>query len=117
MDSQDILTLCVPCRNGLDVEDGGGIEETSQGAISALILTKMIIAQILEKKPDLVIRTPGILNERAMGSLNSFEKGWALLRRILAEVDEHVLLVINRIDGCVDDEVSKIDEQLPPEAC
>ena len=109
--------LFVLCRNGFVGDDAASDEDSSEDrerAITALVLVKMTIAQVLEKRPDLVIRIPGVLNERAMRNLRSFEKAWGLLKMILAEVKEHVLLVIDRIDGCTDDEGSRIDEELLP---
>jgi hypothetical protein len=49
-----------------------------------------------------------------MRKLSSFEKAWGLLKVTLAEVKEHVLLLIDRIDGCGDHEGSRIDEDLLP---
>jgi hypothetical protein len=117
MESQDILMLFVLCRNGFDRDDGVSGEDSSvdgERPITSLVLVKMIIAQILEKRPDLVIKLPGVLNERTMGKLRSFGKAWELLKTILAEVKEHVLLVIDRIDDCADHEGSGIDEELLP---
>ncbi|KAH8755164.1 hypothetical protein BGZ57DRAFT_963364 [Hyaloscypha finlandica] len=117
MESQDILMLFVLCRNGFDGDDGVSDEDSSvdgERPITSLVLVKMIIAQILEKRPDLVIKLPGVLNERTVGKLRSFGKAWELLKTILAEVKEHVLLVIDRIDGCADHEGSGIDEELLP---
>jgi hypothetical protein len=117
MESQDILMLFVLCRNGFDGDDGVSDEDSSvdgERSITSLVLVKMIISQILEKRPDLVIKLPGVLNGRTMGKLRSFGKAWELLKTILAELKEHVLLVIDRIDGCADHEGSGIDEELLP---
>jgi len=89
--------LFVLCRNGFDGDDGVSDEDSSvdgERPITSLVLVKMIIAQILEKRPDLVIKLPGVLNERTVGKLRSFGKAWELLKTILAEVKEHVLLAV-----------------------
>lgn len=69
---------------------------------TALDIIKIIICQILELRPTLILEEPEIFNLRVFQRASKFVEACSLLKQIVARLDRIVIL-IDRIDRCQPD--------------
>jgi len=76
---------------------------------TALDIIKIIICQILELRPTLILEEPEIFNLRDFHRASEFMEACSLLKRIVARLDRIVIL-IDRIDRCQPDSSDSTEE-------
>ena len=76
-------------------------DRQDDGTLSPAIVIKKLICQLLEQDPELILRTPGICNQRVFQRTVTFDQACSLFSKLVAESDLPVVVVVDRVDCCV----------------
>ncbi|PVH97972.1 hypothetical protein DM02DRAFT_630669 [Periconia macrospinosa] len=85
--------------------------EMTDEPITAATLIKRLVAQLLDRHPDIAFRQPKTYNVRRFRRATTFTRLWAIFEALVRELTSSVFILIDRIEEC-DHEFNKDDSDL-----
>jgi hypothetical protein len=74
--------------------------DIAEEPITVTTLIKQLIAQLLDRHPDIPFRQPKKYNIRRFQRATTFKRCWAIFEALVSELKSSVFIVIDRIDDC-----------------
>lgn len=85
-------------------------DEVGSEQLVPSVLVKRLICQMLAFHPELVNRTPRLLNLRRMKRSMNFDEVWHVFETLISRLED-IFIVIDRIEKCIVDDQIERDAQ------
>jgi hypothetical protein len=77
--------------------------DMTDNPITATTLIKRLIAQLLDRHPDIPFRQPRMYNARRFRHATTFSRLWTIFEALVSELTNSVFVLIDRIEDCEPD--------------